>query len=366
MPLSAKEEQKKQLMERTKQNYDRKESEGGAKYFNVEGDTKIWKPAPTKGNPHMIDIIPFKAGNNYPLQSNIKEGDWVYVLDLYVHSNVGPGKAMVVCPAKNYGEPCPICDEVDELIKDNVEWKDIPFVPKRRCLYNVVVMDDAKTEGVGLQIWDVAYSYSEGAILPIAKSPRDGGLIAFASTDKSMGRSVAFDVGNDTYRKITGHRFETRDYDIPDEYVDQAQKLDQIITVLDEEAIKKILYGSGGKKECEEVPDEAAPEQESTGRSLRNRAPLSKKEDDVHADDSHAEAASEKKTLSPRGKVDTCPNGAVFSKDFDQYKECDECPVRQPCAEAADAAEILKKKQEEESKDKQPASTGRKLLHRSK
>lgn len=349
------EQMKKELLERTKKNYDRREPDMGSSFIDRDkiGDLKIWRAAPTKGNPHIVDIIPFIAGDNFPQHNQIEEGNIAYCLDLWVHQNVGPSKSSVICPAKNYGEPCPICDEVEELVKEGVEWKDIPIVPKRRVIYNVVVMDDEKTESAGVQIWDVSYKYMEDPILALSKSARTGGVIAFAAPDKIEGKSIAFDVGNDTYRKITGHRFEARDYDIPKDILEQAVQLDQILIIMSEDEIKKILYGSGGGSSKEEHE-----EKEECSSSRRSRTTRTEPDDVQDPEPEPKEEKKERRSLTKRepakAKETTCPFGDEhFGADYDEYQECEECEFRQECCERKDAIELeAEKKEKEQEKPK--------------
>lgn len=307
------------ILKGTKMSYERREGDTSTKYFSPDVDFKLWRAAPTKGRPHIIDIIPYVVGKNYPTKTlNYQPGEWAYVLDIYTHSNVGPGKAMVVCPAKSYGSPCPVCDEVDLLISQGVEWQDIPFTPKRRCAYNVLVMDDTKTEMEGVQIWEVAYGYAEKQIVSLAKNPRDGGYVSFASPDKSIGRSIAFDVDNDTYKKITSHRFEPRDYDIPDEILEQAHCLDELIIVMDEEGLRRVLFGPSGKRSASAESDHPV-EQEAPRRSLRSSL--------------RKEPQDETK----------CEAGAQFGADYGKYDNCANCQIAQLCAEEADRRDAEEK-----------------------
>jgi len=351
---------KKELLNRTKSSYDRKDGDANSKYFSSDAEIKFYRPQPTKGTPHIIDIIPFVSGGNFPAKtSDIKKGDWAYVLDLYIHSNVGPGKAMVVCPAKNYGNPCPICDEVEALMASGVDWNDIPFAPKRRCAYNVLVMDDAKTEAEGIQVWEVSYGYSEKLIVSLARSPRGGGFIAFADPDKTIGKSIAFDVDNDTYKKITGHRFEQRDYDIPEEILEKAHTLDELIVVHSEEELRKILFGSAGKPA--EESSSSSQEAEQPRRSLRDQS--------TKAEESQESSLRSKPRLTPVSQSEEskskCEFGAVFGADYGKYSECDKCEKAQHCAEAADRADSeAKSRQAETPAPPVAAATGRRTLLR--
>ena len=334
------EKMKQDLLNRTKESYDRKDGEQSQKHFDPDLDMPFWRPSVTKGKPHIIDIIPFVAGNMFPtkVQKPIKEGSYAYVLDLYVHKKVGPGKMVVVCPAKNYGNPCPICEEVEEQGRQGVEYEDIPFINKRQCTYNVLVMDDASTEEKGVQVWDVSYVYSEKAIAALAVSARDGGYIPFSNPDKQLGKSVAFDVASDKYKKITGHRFEPRDYDIPDSILDEAIQLDQMLKIYSYDELVRFFWGPDGKPEGghrSADPDDGA--KLPPRRSLRDgsgTAPAAQTDASVAG---AAPGRTLKGTLkTPPTAVDACPIGGAWADDFDKYGECDACDVRQKCAEAAD------------------------------
>ena len=104
---------KEELLKRTQESSERREGDASMRYFRSDLDLPLWGAKPTKEDPHIIDIIPFIAGENYPTKIDkrhaIKKGDYVYLLELYVHTNIGPGKEWIVCPTKNYGNSCPIC-----------------------------------------------------------------------------------------------------------------------------------------------------------------------------------------------------------------------------------------------------------------
>ena len=90
---------------------------GGNSYLNwkkQDGDIKFFKP---KEGKNKINIIPFEVkSKNHPRvhQGILEVGDLDFSLDIFIHRNVGPNKASIVCPKKNYGKACPICDLVSE------------------------------------------------------------------------------------------------------------------------------------------------------------------------------------------------------------------------------------------------------------
>ena len=67
-------------------------------------------------------------------------------LDLWVHTKVGPKNLNMVCPKKNSGKDCPMCEEVarkmeDEGLQSNDESL-YPIKPKLKSFYNVIVLED--------------------------------------------------------------------------------------------------------------------------------------------------------------------------------------------------------------------------------
>jgi hypothetical protein len=335
-------EMKEELLARTKESFDRKDGSTGTRHFDTEIDIPFYRPQPTQGKPHILDIIPFHAGPNFPTKVSkpIKEGGWAYVLDLAVHKKVGPGKMTVVCPAKNYGNRCPVCEEVERLALSGLEYEDIPISLKRQCSYNVLVMDDAETESKGIQVWDVSHKYSEKAISALAIDARTGGYIPFASTDHNFGRSLAFDVGKDKYKTISGHRFEPRDYDIPPEILAEAFPLDTMIKIWTYDELCKILYGEEGKPPT--TTETAAGT--TAGSSLPRRSSRTENAGGQDSAVGPGASAGPTRTLrtlkKPEEKTESCPIGGNFADDHDKYEECKACEKFKPCAEAADIKEM--------------------------
>lgn len=327
MAMYDRKKMKEDLLRRAKIGYERREGDANTKYFDPDAKAKYWRCQPTKEQPHIVDIIPWLAGKNYPTKTkDVSSGDWTHVLDLYVHPNVGPSKKMVVCPNLNYGDPCPICDEVRRLQdEEGLDWMSIPFAPSRRCSYNVIVMDNQSTEAEGIQIWEVSHGYSEKVIESLAKSPRGGGYQAFSCPDRDGGGvSIAFDVANDTYKKISGHKFVNRDYDIPDDILSKAHTLDEMIVVYDEETLRTML--------------------EATKRVEERKAEAEQAKEEKKTEESHSTGTTTRGSSKPaEAEGNECPVGAAFGADFGRYGDCDDCEKNQQCAEAADRADVAGK-----------------------
>jgi len=303
---------------------------------------------------HLIDVVPYIAGPNDPLT---KEGDPTYVLELRVHQGVGPAEGQdFVCLAENYGKPCPICEHRRQLRAEGADdevWK--ALYPKRRAVYNVICYDSAEEEDKGIQVWEVAWWFAERLFVELAKGPSVGshrrggkevGFVPFADPDE--GKSIAFTRQGSGARntQYLGHRFVERDYEIPDELLEAAWVLDELIYIPTYEEVYDAYWGEGSAPEeepgeleeeqeliGEEEPEEEEPAEEKP-RRVRGRK-ISKPEPEVEEEqDQEPENSDEEE----------CPGGGVFGVDTDELEHCEECEVWEQCVEEYDRREKEKQK----------------------
>jgi len=241
--------QSKKLQERIK-----KGSERGGKNWSIVNsslDIPMWRP---KDGSHIIDIIPYYAGEKDPL---VEKGDPTYTFEFYVHVKVGPNESSFVCPAEMFGKPCPICEDRQRIRDEGADktvWKKL--FPKRRNLYNVISYDDSDAKK-GVQVWDVSYFYFEKPVMAISKkvSRNRGGkpgkeqIVNFA--DPEEGRSISFTIepaqSKGDYPAYIGHTFDERDYEIEDDILDSTYILDGIVKESSYEDIKAAYYGNSKK-----------------------------------------------------------------------------------------------------------------------
>jgi hypothetical protein len=246
---------KADLMQRHQEQIDSKDS--GTKYPTIFDEEKIpegiefWRCKPGE---HLIDIIPFFAGSQH---HKVKEGKVAYVVDLWVHTGVGPMNLPFPCTSKNFQETDPICEYVAQNRLSTDEWKRVS--PKRRTAYLVWVHDSPEEEKKGVQIWEVSHFYFEEKIDEIAKSPRGGGAVTFSDVDS--GKSIAFTVKKiGTYKDARGtdrdsigylgHRFVDRDIEaIPERILAQSFPLDEIIKMKpDYDKMSEAFFGKNKLK----------------------------------------------------------------------------------------------------------------------
>lgn len=251
----------KALLKRTEEAHQRINEYGkfGRFYAAPKGSSaplKIWK---CKEGEHIIDIIPFLAG---PKHHQVREGEPTYLLDIWVHQKVGMDENDIVCLARNYNEPCPICEYLNakRLEKDLTEEAEDALKalnPKRRCLYNVICYDSTREEDRGVQLWEVAHFLFEKKILSVARNPRGGGFVPFSSPDN--GKSIYFEREGSgvTNTQYLGHKFIERQTAITDESLEEAYILDELITKFPYEEIKEMFLGGLAKSKKEDDPGKA-------------------------------------------------------------------------------------------------------------
>ena len=252
---------------------------------------KFFKPTP---GDNLIDYIPFPAGPLHPevcMKKRLQVGARVYVLEVWVHQNVGPNNDQYLCLAKTYGRPCSICEfqRSDEPGSDAKELN-----AKRRTVYLVW---DRKHEDLGLQIWEVAHFFMEKNLQARVQNPKTGAKIAFAHPSKEEGKHIAFGYAiKGKMREYTGHQFVDRDAGIPKYILDQAFCLDDLLHIPTYEEVESAFYG-----------------QEQTGQ----------------------EDSMEPQSQGQEPGEPTCPVNGVFGTDYWAFVECETCPVQNDCAQLA-------------------------------
>jgi hypothetical protein len=287
------------LLRRTEEAHQRINEYGKfGRFYTARGEKplKAWK---CKEGEHIIDIIPFLAGS---MHHQVRGGEPTYLLDIWVHQKVGMDENDVVCLARNYNEPCPICEYINaqRLTKGLTEEDEEALKslnPKRRCLYNIVCYDSTREEDRGVQLWEVAHFLFEKKILSVARNPRGGGFVPFSSPD--TGKSIYFEREGSgiTNTQYLGHKFIERQNRISDEILEEAYVLDELLIKLSYDEIKEALLGGLAKPEKspekpvegDSIPDdtnrvaqrmEAAnrgkAQEESSGQ--RRKAPLQSQE----------------------------------------------------------------------------------------
>lgn len=329
---------------------------------------------------HVIDILPYIVGNHYPTRTfpDVRPGDPSYVLDVWVHKGIGINEDSFVCPARNYGLPCPICEHTAELrrsIDPDADENDPEFgetiklikaiSPKRRTVYNILCWDSDREINKGVQVWEVAHFFMEKNLTAISQRPARpggpavGGLINFP--DPWDGKSIVFRrEGTGKTTSYIGHSFEDRPEYIPDEYnaliegnENATYCLDEIVVIPTYETLYEAYFGkpyTGELTVAERVQDEEpalpptrprtrptaaqTPPAAPTTRGRAQSAPTRAAAAPTPASRTRARPAPPPEPEEPAYEEQVCPAGGTFGADVDTFEQCSTCEIWDDCAQA--------------------------------
>ena len=380
---------KKQLQERTKESYETRDDSGkyGKYYSSLPFPT--WKCGEGE---HVIDIVPFPAGEHYPTKSHMGRGvvdpeKWVYWLDVWVHFNVGAGEEAVVCPAASYNERCPICEDVAQMMKRTPLDEELirNTKAKRRGGYLIICRDSTAEENKGLQFFEVAHYYFEKHISSQARKPFGGGFVPFSDPDD--GKAVYFiKSGTGMGQEWSSHQFLDRDYVIPDEIMEKTVPLADFLNRYSYEELYEMYWGTPykegetpQKKAAEGAadynPSSRAPKTEGTSSTrspkaepkeepaptTRARKPVQEEAPEPATRKPVQEEAQEEAPPPPRSRrplrqepapepepekaksTTACPGGGNFGIDVDKLSHCGVCDIWDDCAAESQKIEEEKK-----------------------
>ena len=320
---------------------------GGSGNFNAldfsKLDTKAEFYKLVEGG-QKFDILPFPVGKKHPYvaKGKLEKGDMFYSLPIYVHRDIGAGQKSVVCPNKNYGRPCPICEQVEELRKEcrTQQEKDALPYARLRLFYNIVDYDNPDK---GVQVFETSAKNfeeplsaaqkdadkeagKEGEPLRFFADPDDGLTIKVIGAEATFNGRKFIDISSVTLvprkAKVAG-------------YVEDAIRFDTLIEEPTYEELAALMNGADTDEEVDEKParrtasDEDAPRKRSVEEDDDDELTAKKRRDDDE-DERPAKKASIEDLDVP-----ACPHkGGVFGKDNDEFDECESCKIWKSCYKA--------------------------------
>lgn len=283
---------KEAMVKRTKEAYDSRESSG--KYGDYFTDNMPLTKKKMKNGDHIIDIIPYIAGENNP---SVTSDAPTYKLDVWVHTNVGPKEGMYVCPARNFDKPCPICEEIARLRKeedtDDADHEDEikALNPKRRCAYNIICYDSAKEEEEGVVLFEVSHYLFETELNAVSKKKRTGGFVPFSDPDE--GKTIEFTKeGERRTTKFKGFQLTDREESVTDEILDDAICIEDYIETPSYAELAKIA-GLKVKKAVKEEEPEEEPEEEEEEEEPEEEEPEEEEPEEEPEEEAEEEEDSE-------------------------------------------------------------------------
>jgi hypothetical protein len=313
--------------ERVKEETARKDDKGRfGSIFIKDKMTDVKKYNPATDAEHLLDIIPYIAGKNHP---QVLPGKMAYVVEVYIHRGIGINEDSVICRNMTFKDVkhfktdtrCPICEYRARLMKEkNYDEKLAKkLMWTRRAIYNVWVHSNSKEEEKGIQIYDVSHYLFTREV--VERAQKMGKITSYADPD--IGKSVFFKKkGKNETTELIGFSFEDRAEPIPDEILDKAHVIEELINFQSFEDINKILWT--GMKEPEKATDE-----ESAGDE---------------------ETTTEEETTTTEGDgvpEFVCPEAdGIFGESFSTMRACKKCELRNDCEAESDRLEAEKEGQE--------------------
>jgi hypothetical protein len=189
------------------------------------GGAKFWKPSEGE---NVIRILPSPDGDPFK--------------HFHFHYNVGE-KAGFLCPKKNFGDDCPVCDFVSKLYNDgDDESRQLArkLVAKSRFFSPVLVRGE---EAEGVKVWGYSKTVYEN-LLQLVLNPDYGDI-----TDAHNGTDLVL-----TYGKAPGAMFPSTnitarrktsalsgDSDQMSEFLDSEPDFDKLFEVKTKEEVSAIL-----------------------------------------------------------------------------------------------------------------------------
>ena len=333
------------LGRRTQQQTDTRDDNGGVSrqgFMNYASCGLKFAKLGEVGSYQDWNILPWSIGTkNHPevAAGSMHIGDPDYVLDVMVHTRVGPGNGDYVCLKKNFNKPCPMCERAEELWK-NEDTKDDArkLFAKRKCVYLVQELDEnfhAKSETP--LIFETAHSTFSKELQSRATSCLRGkGVVNFADPNDE-GKVVSFSVNEGTmgngkkFKEAGNFEFNERVEEISDEILEKCPSLDSMLIVKTYDQLKSALYGDPDdvENDFENQPDEE--EQTNSTRSRNNNPPAR------FADEPQDENPSPRRRAAAEPQEDT-PAPRRRAAPVDNDAEGAPAPRRRNAAPAADEA----------------------------
>lgn len=338
---------KSSLMKRYEASYETKEVGGVGKkgvfdWHKIDG-VKFFKPAEGK---NAINIIPYEIKTkNHPLvrSGDFEIGDKDYVLDYWVHRNVGPAENTVLCLKKMFGKPCPVCEQQALFNKQGKEDEAKALKPQRKVIYNV---EDLKEPGV-LKVFDTSHYLFEKELIDEARDDDEGGFVDFADTEE--GKTVKFrgtetSFGGRKYLEFKSFSFMDRDEPLSDDLQSKAISFDEILIVPTYDEVKNTLFG--GDDDSDSVEPESDDSEDDTAKKTSHSDEPTKADDEFQTetsklaekavDDEPVEAQPKPAEKECSGNCGDCKFGHKFGKDTDLYPDCDDCDKWESCIKASE------------------------------
>lgn len=239
-----------------------------------------------------LDIIPFVAGKGNP---NADEGMLWWERTFFVHRNIGPNQAVVICPARTLEKPCPICEARQRLLKQDEPEEADGLKPKE---WVIVQLRDRNDKEKGIQLLPFSFHRFVDKVHEMANSgdadekydefwhPRGGKLIRV-----NWGEDSAGDRGGKYVRAKTVI-FEDRP-DLKEETIDSGYCLDDLLIIMEYKKLKALYETGEGDGEGEDDEEEEEDDKPKKKKKKGAREDDEEESDDSESDDEESDDESD-------------------------------------------------------------------------
>ncbi len=356
------------IQDRIRENHKKRKDysiQGKEYVLNLPESTKLFKAYYDKKN--KIIILPYKVKTDNDPKA--KKGEENYVLEYYVHRDIGINKDQFVCLNRTYGKPCPICEEIDRLKKeDDEDSEDLikKYNASKKASYNV--LDCLSENPAEVKIFNASFAYFEKELLDEVIDPETDDLICFADVSEN-GYYVKFKATEETYQrskypKYKNFTFEKRGKAIPKRILEKVLSLDELLIIPTYEQVKAAFMGADDEEEYfKEVSSKETKDQVMNKRKSKvkeedqeddeeeNNKLFDEDENDfleeneeeqeeIEEEEEETKKTSKKETKKskkePGKEKNKCLYGFNFGVDTDTENKCIECKIWDECSEAKD------------------------------
>lgn len=229
-----------------------------------------------------------------------------YGMDLYIHYQVGPERAQVLCPWKMKHQKCPLCDAQQRMERTGDEEGAKELRPGRAVAVWII---DRKEEEAGPQLWAVPFGLDKD-ICKISKDPQTGEI--YAIDHPTEGYDVSFEKeGEKINTKYKGAQLARRASSVNADYIEWVELYPVPSTLVwrDYDAIKALYEGAGALADDDKP---ATPTPRPRGNAATDTPARGAMADDpTLADEAELDKPAEPPAPRPRGNANTAATPAA-------------------------------------------------------
>jgi hypothetical protein len=311
-------------------------------YFKVEPNKYI----------DMV-IIPYRAGANNPLviKRVIAQGEWVFSLDLFVHSKIGADKKDYICP-KSWGGKCPLCDLQYKIYTEQGKDAASSLRAKQRSWLNMSLCDEYGSRYGEMLVFNPSYYlFTEKLLEAAIAENRGAGIYPFADIENGgvvSCHTIEDVLGKNKWVAYSNFKFcKKRTTPMPNEFVRSAICFENFLHMPDMKELQELASDSAAWQVSPNAPQPPQPAYNlhpsnfsqtapqlafspvgSAPPNIGHPPPVSVPFQQLPPQPMQPQLPPQ--PMQPEGDV-MCPSGLRFGVDCDTQRACSYCEVFDSC-----------------------------------